>query len=66
MNDDDVRYARLSLLARFMSNPGRSHWDAAKQVLRYGKGTKDIKLTYGIEETGFNRIYRCGLGVTEE
>ncbi len=39
----DIAYA-VSYLARFCSKPNRSHWTAAKRVLRYLKGTTD----YGI------------------
>ena len=37
----------ISQLVQFMENPGRIHWEVAKQVLRYLKGTKDLKLSYG-------------------
>jgi hypothetical protein len=33
-------------LAKFMSNPGPVHMEAAKRVLRYLKGTADLGLTY--------------------
>jgi hypothetical protein len=39
----DIAYA-ASRLGRFSSNPGLSHWQAAKRVLRYLKGTKDRRL----------------------
>ena len=42
----DIAYA-VSYLARFMSNPGRAHWEAVKRVIRYLKGTKDAKLILG-------------------
>ena len=41
----DIAYA-AGVLARFNSNPGLPHWQAAKHVLRYLKGTIDLKLTY--------------------
>jgi hypothetical protein len=42
----DIAFATSSL-ARFGHNPGRVHWDAAKRVLRYLKGTKGWRLTLG-------------------
>jgi hypothetical protein len=41
----DIAYA-AGVLARFNSNPGPAHWQAAKHVLRYLKGTIDHKLVY--------------------
>ena len=32
---------------RYMSNPGRKHWEAVKHILRYMRGTKDAQLTFG-------------------
>lgn len=40
----DIAFASSSL-ARFGHNPGRVHWEAAKWVLRYLKGTKGWRLT---------------------
>ena len=37
----------VSQLAQFLENPGRVHWEAVKQVIKYLKTTKDLKLTYG-------------------
>ncbi|XP_048336999.1 secreted RxLR effector protein 161-like [Ziziphus jujuba] len=34
----DLAHA-ISVLSRFMSNPGRSHWDAVKWLMRYLKNT---------------------------
>jgi hypothetical protein len=42
----DISFAVL-LLSRFMANPGWAHWEAAKRVLKYLKGTIDTQLTYG-------------------
>ena len=39
----DIAFA----LARFGHNPGRVHWETAKRVLRYLKGTKAWRLTLG-------------------
>ncbi|KAL5553642.1 hypothetical protein UlMin_041043 [Ulmus minor] len=36
----------VSVLGRYLSDPGTSHWQAAKKVLRYLQGTKDHMLTY--------------------
>jgi hypothetical protein len=41
----DITYA-AGVLARFNSNPGLAHWQAAKHVLCYLKGTVDHKLMY--------------------
>ena len=42
----DIAFAAASL-ARFGHNPGRTHWEAAKRVLRYLGGTKQWRLTLG-------------------
>ncbi|XP_043702992.1 secreted RxLR effector protein 161-like [Telopea speciosissima] len=41
----DIAYI-ISVLGRYLSNPGEAHWVAAKKVMRYLKGTKDFMLTY--------------------
>ena len=41
----DIAYA-ARVLARFNSNPGLAHWQAAKHVLRYLKGTMDHSIIY--------------------
>jgi hypothetical protein len=41
----DIAYA-AGVLARFNSNPGPAHWQAAKHVLRYLKGTIDHSIIY--------------------
>ena len=41
----DIMYA-VSHLSRFGANPGQMHWNALKHLLRYLKGTIDIKLVY--------------------
>ena len=41
----DIAYA-VGVLCRFVDNPGMEHWNGAKRVLRYLKGTTDIRLVY--------------------
>ena len=41
----DLAFA-VGVLARFMGDPGREHWENMKRVLRYVKGTADAKLVY--------------------
>ncbi|KAL5538405.1 hypothetical protein UlMin_043763 [Ulmus minor] len=41
----DLSFA-MSVLSRFMSNPGNYHWEAMKWLLRYVKGTTNLGLVY--------------------
>ncbi|XP_074301477.1 secreted RxLR effector protein 161-like [Silene latifolia] len=41
----DISFA-VGMLGRYQSNPGMDHWKAAKKVLRYLQGTKELMLTY--------------------
>jgi hypothetical protein len=41
----DLAYI-TGMLGRFQKNPGMKHWIAAKKVLRYLQGTKDLMLVY--------------------
>ena len=45
----DVAFA-LSVTSRFQDNPGESHWEAVKCILKYLRRTKDLFLVYGGEE----------------
>ena len=47
----DIAFA-VSTLSQFMRNPGRTHWEAVKHVIRYLKATKDAKLTLGCTNAG--------------
>ncbi|XP_042952199.1 secreted RxLR effector protein 161-like [Carya illinoinensis] len=53
----DISFA-VGMLRRYQSNPGMSHWKAAKRVLRYLQGTKDYQLTFrrtdNLEVTGYS------------
>jgi hypothetical protein len=42
----DIAFA-VTTLSEFSQNPGLVHWEAAKQVLRYLKGTKGLWLSFG-------------------
>ena len=46
----DIAFA-VNRLASFTANPTMCHWTAAKHVLRYLKGTKNIGITYSKPET---------------
>jgi hypothetical protein len=54
----DISYS-VGVLSRFMENPGRRHWEAAKRVLRYLKGSIDLGLTYNgdLDSNTENGIY---------
>ena len=41
----------VSVLGRYLSDLGQSHWKVAKKVLRYLQGTKDLMLTYRRTDT---------------
>ncbi|XP_052107510.1 secreted RxLR effector protein 161-like [Arachis duranensis] len=36
----------VSIVSRFMTNPGKAHWEAIKWILKYLKGTIDIGLCF--------------------
>jgi hypothetical protein len=42
----------VNKLAQVASNPGRVHWNAAKHMVRYLKGTRDQRLTFGCSSEG--------------
>ncbi|OMO73383.1 Integrase, catalytic core [Corchorus capsularis] len=42
----DLAHA-VSVISRFMSNPGKTHWEAVKWIMRYLNGTKNVCLVYG-------------------
>ena len=47
----DIMFAVLAL-AQFAQDPAKMHWEAAKRVIRYLKGMRDLELTYGAASTG--------------
>ena len=42
----DIAYV-VSLLSRYMENPGKAHWQALKWILRYINGSLNRVLIYG-------------------
>ena len=42
----DIAYA-VGVVSRFLSNPGRQHWEAVKWIMRYLRGTSKLKFTFG-------------------
>jgi hypothetical protein len=45
----DLAYM-VTTLFQFSENPGQIHWEAAKCVLWYLQGTKDLWLTYSLDK----------------
>ena len=41
----DIAFS-VSVLSRFLENPGEAHWEAVKRIFRYLAGTRDHALTY--------------------
>ncbi|KAJ9539061.1 hypothetical protein OSB04_031794 [Centaurea solstitialis] len=41
----DIMFS-VSLVSRFMENPKKEHWDTARRILRFGKGTVNHGITY--------------------
>ena len=42
----DLAHA-VSVVSRYMADPGKEHWQAVKRIFRYLRGTSDIGLHYG-------------------
>jgi len=47
----DLSYA-MSLVSRYMSNPGKKHWRAVQWIFRYLKGTTNSCLKFGRTDKG--------------
>ncbi|GKA12505.1 hypothetical protein Tco_0692051 [Tanacetum coccineum] len=54
----DIAYA-VSVVSRYLTNPGKNHWEAVKWILRYLRGNTNVGLVYGtdrgnhVDVTGF-------------
>ncbi|CAM8885396.1 unnamed protein product [Rhodiola kirilowii] len=42
----DIAHA-VSVVSRFMGQPGKEHWQAVKRIFRYLRGTSVVGLIYG-------------------
>eukprot|EP00253_Pinus_taeda_P005723 PITA_05723 len=47
----------VSLISRFMERPKEAHWQAAKRILRYVKGTKRFGILYTVSECSDLIVY---------
>jgi hypothetical protein len=47
----DLSYA-MSLVSRYMANPGKEHWNAVKWIFRYLWGTSNAYLQFGSPREG--------------
>ena len=45
----DICYS-VGMVSRYQSNPGRDHWTAVKNILKYLRRTKDYMLMYGTKD----------------
>ncbi|MCO5605991.1 hypothetical protein L7F22_060177 [Adiantum nelumboides] len=45
----DIAFA-MGVVSRYMSNPGKKHWEAVKGILRYLNATKNMCICYGSQE----------------
>ena len=56
MDNMDAQQAIVSLLAQFMENLGRTHWETVKRVFHYLLGTKNRELMYGATSNGLEEF----------
>ncbi|MCI78445.1 vacuolar protein sorting-associated protein 33, partial [Trifolium medium] len=40
----------VGIVSRYLSNPGKGHWEAVKWVMRYLRGLSNLKLTLGCKK----------------
>ncbi|GJS62213.1 retrotransposon protein, putative, ty1-copia subclass [Tanacetum coccineum] len=43
-----IAYA-ISVVSRYLANPGKNHWEAVKWILKYLRGTANVDLVYGTD-----------------
>jgi transposase InsO family protein/predicted RNA binding protein YcfA (HicA-like mRNA interferase family) len=54
----DIAYA-VGVLCRFNTNPGPKHWAAVKHLLRYLRGTQNMKLVYSPDSSNERFTTHC-------
>ncbi|KAL8157159.1 hypothetical protein AgCh_002026 [Apium graveolens] len=57
----DIAHA-VGVVSRFMSNPGREHWEAVKWLLRYLKGTSKVALCFSKKDVILEGFSDADLG----
>ena len=61
----DIAYS-VHRLAKYMSNPGRPHWEALKRLVRYLIGTRDLWLVYGRDRSGLAGFTDADWGTSDD
>ena len=56
----------VGVISRFMSNPGKDHWEGVKWLLRYLKGTSDVCRVYRKKEAVLEGFADANLGGCED
>ncbi|KAM1959838.1 hypothetical protein ACFX15_005064 [Malus domestica] len=51
----DIAHA-VGMVSRYMHNPGKEHWHAAKWILRYLHGTRDVGLCFERDDSGIGHF----------
>ena len=51
----DLAHA-INVVSKFMANPGRMHWEALKWLLRYIKGSVNLCLVFGKQESSSDKL----------
>lgn len=46
----------VSVVSKYLSNPGRSHWDSIKWILRYLRGTKDHDILFSRQQSDLSVV----------
>ena len=54
----DISHA-ISVVSRYMANPGKEHWQAMKWLLRYLCGTLDVGLLFQRDNTSESHVSGC-------